>query len=50
MKINWLELWDKLSDEIKKKNSWGKNEVVELMDSLEKKAVRSLEERRHEEA
>lgn len=43
-KINWLILWDRLSEEVEKKNSWGKNEIKELMNTLEKKAIRELAE------
>lgn len=43
MKIDWLKLWDDLNAEIKKKNSWGKNELLSLMDELEKKEIRRIE-------
>jgi hypothetical protein len=41
--INWLSIWDKLYEELEKKNSWGKNEIKELMDKLEKDSVRKSE-------
>lgn len=48
MRINWLELWDKLNEELQKKNSWGKNELLDLMNKIEKDAIRKLEEACHD--
>ena len=42
-RLQWLELWDHLRVRIEKKNSWGKNEVLSLMDSMERDAIRKLE-------
>lgn len=41
--LNWMSLWDELQDKIQAKNSWGKNEIITLMNDLEKKMVRQLE-------
>lgn len=43
-RVNWLGCWDTLATEIEKKNSWGKNEVKDLMQRIEKAAIRALEE------
>lgn len=43
-RVNWLICWDMLASEIEKKNSWGKNELKELMQKIERGAVRALEE------
>lgn len=42
-RLEWLTLWDKLRDELQKKNSWGKNEILAVMDDMERKAVREAE-------
>lgn len=42
-RLNWMSLYDQLRVEIEKKNSWGKNEMIKLMDDLERKMVRQLE-------
>ena len=41
--MNWLSLWDSLAEKILEKNSWGKNELLELMTQLERDEVRRLE-------
>lgn len=41
MRIDWRELWDELYKSFDEgKTSWGKNELMDHMDKLEKKAVR----------
>lgn len=42
-RMNWVSLWDKLMEELGKKNSWGKNEVLDLMKRLEMQEVRRIE-------
>ncbi len=42
MRVNWQDLWDELYRRIKTKNSWGKNEVLSLMDEIEKKELRRV--------
>jgi len=42
-KISWLALWDTLYIKISEKISWDKNELMALMTSLEKDAIRVLE-------
>jgi hypothetical protein len=42
-RIQWLRCWDKLRDEIGKKNSWGKKELLDLMNRIEMDEVRQAE-------
>jgi hypothetical protein len=43
-RLDWLTLWDRLRDEIRKGNtSLGKNQLLELMDKLERQMVRESE-------
>lgn len=39
MTIDYNKLWVKLKAEIKEKNSWGKNMLLEKMDELEIEAI-----------
>jgi len=42
-RLDWLTLYDQLREEIKKKTSWDKNELLTLMDNLERDMVCKLE-------
>ena len=44
--MNWLGLWDDLREKVLAKNSWGKNELLELMEKLERAEIRRLEQER----
>ena len=43
MKMNWMAMWDELTKQISTKNSWGKNEILLLMDQIEKEEIRRIE-------
>ena len=43
MRVNWLTCWDNFREKVKTKNSWGKNELLELMEYLERQEVRKAE-------
>lgn len=44
MKLDWRELWDLLYKSIEEGNSsWGKNDLMDHMDKLEKAAVRKCD-------
>jgi len=42
-RLQWMSLWDRLRDEFAKKNSWGKNEIIALMDRMEREELRRVE-------
>lgn len=42
-RLQWLALWDQLREELSKKTSWGRNEIITKMEELERKMIRQLE-------
>jgi hypothetical protein len=43
-RLNWLTLWDQLRQKIEEGNTnWGKNQLLALMEKLEREMVRELE-------
>ena len=42
-RLQWLTLWDLLREEIKLKTSWGRNELLDKMNQLERDMVRRAE-------
>lgn len=48
-RLQWLTLWYRLREEIQLKTSWGRNELIEKMNQLERDMVRraELEEKGH---
>jgi len=42
-RLQWLTLWDRLREEIQLKTSWGRNELLDKMNQLERDMVRRTE-------
>jgi len=43
-RLDWLDLWDTLRTELEKgSTSWGRNQILDLMDKLERQKIRELE-------
>ena len=43
-RIQWLECWDELRHRVIAGNtSWGRNQILELMDDIERRKVREAE-------
>jgi hypothetical protein len=42
-RLQWLACWDRLREYLERKNSWGKNEILALMDIIEREETRKAE-------
>lgn len=43
-RLDWMNLWDRLRNDIKTGNTtWGRNQILELMDRLEREMIRKFE-------
>lgn len=43
-RLDWMDLWDKLRNNLKTGNTiWGRNQIFELMDRLEREMIRKFE-------
>lgn len=44
-RLDWLACWDELREKVSKGNTlWGRNQIIEEMDKIERRKVRELEE------
>lgn len=41
-RLDWLELWDELRVSLEKRTTWGRNQILEEMDRLEREKVRKI--------
>lgn len=43
-RLDWMDLWDKLRNDLKTGNTtWGRNQILDLMDRLEREMIREFE-------
>lgn len=43
-RLDWMDLWDKLRNDLKTGNTtWGRNQILDLMDRLEREMIRKFE-------
>lgn len=40
MIINWQELWDTLRSSLSERTTWGRNQILDLMNRIEQDAIR----------
>lgn len=40
MTINWQELWDNLRSGLSERTTWGRNQILDLMNKIEQDAIR----------
>lgn len=40
MTVNWQELWDSLRSGLSQRTTWGRNQILDLMNKIEQDAIR----------
>lgn len=45
-RLDWLSCWDELRDKLSERTTWGRTQIIDEMDKIERKKIRELEQNR----
>lgn len=45
-RLDWLSCWDELRDKLSERGTWGRTQIIDEMDKIERKKIRELEQSR----